>query len=58
MALVPRLFVIFFLMAGRSPEVYEYETIVHNLLAGKGYMFPHLGTEYFSFYSGYPRMCY
>lgn len=52
--LVPRLLVVVFLIPGRSPEVYEYETIVHNLLAGKGYMLPHFGTEYFSYHSAYP----
>lgn len=52
--LVPRLLVVFLLIPGHSPEVYEYETIVQNLLAGKGYMYPHLGTQYYSFHSSYP----
>ena len=54
MALVPRLLVIFFLMAGRSPETYEYEAIAQNLLAGKGYVYSNLGTDYFSFHSAFP----
>lgn len=53
-ALVPRLLVIFMLRAGRPPETFEFEAIVQNLLAGKGYVYHHHGTDYASFHSAYP----
>lgn len=53
-ALALRLALIAFHPASRSPEPYEYERLVVNLLAGRGYAFDHFGAVYRSFHSGLP----
>ena len=35
-------------------EVFEYDTLARNLLAGAGYVYHHLGTDYRAFYPGVP----
>lgn len=47
-----RLWLIFGAGSAASPEVFEYDDIARNLLAGQGYVHTHLGTPYRSFYSG------
>ncbi len=42
------------LTSGRTPEVFEYDTIARNLLEGRGYVYSYLGTSYYGFFSGYP----
>jgi hypothetical protein len=39
---------------GRQPEAFEYETLARNVLEGRGYVYPHLGTDYFGFHSAVP----
>jgi 4-amino-4-deoxy-L-arabinose transferase-like glycosyltransferase len=53
LALTARLLVA--LVTGLSAiESFEYDDIARNLLAGAGYMYHHLGTPYYAFYSGVP----
>ncbi len=52
-ALLPRLLVVL-ITIDRSPEVFEYEGLANNLLAGRGYTDSHLGTTYWSSHSGFP----
>jgi len=40
--------------AGEPPELFEYDTLARNLLAGAGYVCPHLGVPYLSYYAGLP----
>ena len=41
--------------AGGPPETFEYDELARNLLAGRGYVYHHLGDAPFrSFYSGVP----
>lgn len=40
--------------ASGPPEVFEYDAIARNLLAGQGYVLEHLGTTYLAFFSGVP----
>lgn len=53
-ALMPRLALVALVGTGSPPEAYEYESLVRNLLAGKGYVYHHLGTDYLSFHSSLP----
>ena len=47
-----RLWLIFGSGASHRPELFEYDDIARNLLAGQGYTCPHLGTLYRNFYGG------
>jgi hypothetical protein len=40
--------------ASPPPEVWEYDVLARNLLAGDGYVYEHLGTPYRAYYSGLP----
>lgn len=40
------------LAAGSRPQIFEYDGLARNLLSGQGYVYPHLGTLYRSYYSG------
>jgi 4-amino-4-deoxy-L-arabinose transferase-like glycosyltransferase len=45
-------------VAGGGAEPYEYSQIARNLLAGRGYVYHHLGTDYRAFYSGVPYVLF
>jgi 4-amino-4-deoxy-L-arabinose transferase-like glycosyltransferase len=48
-ALAARFVAIALFFNPQSPELWEYEEIAANLLAGKGYLYTHFGTEYRSY---------
>ena len=55
LALVPRLLLIALRVShGTGPEAFEFEDVVHNLLAGHGYMHLHHDTPYRSFHTAFP----
>lgn len=55
LALIPRFGIIVASgFDGRSPEPFEYEVLARNLLAGRGYLYTHLGADYVSFHSSIP----
>ncbi|MBI3616106.1 MAG: glycosyltransferase family 39 protein [Candidatus Omnitrophica bacterium] len=55
LALLPRLCLVGFrLLQGQPPDLYEYDDLARNLLAGKGYLYFHYGTPYLGFHSSFP----
>lgn len=50
--LLLRVYIIFVIGTAWGAEIFEYDKLARNLLAGQGYVIPHLGTSYQSFYSG------
>lgn len=52
LGLLCRAWLIFGSKPGQMPEIFEYDELARNLLAGEGYQYTHLGTPYQSFYSG------
>jgi len=56
LAFILRIASIFILKQNINPDTWEYDTIVLNLLSGKGYTYGHLSSNYFFF--GYPFYAY
>ena len=54
LALVVRLVVVTATGALAGLEIFEYDDLARNLLAGRGYVYHHLGTDYRAFYPGVP----
>ncbi len=52
--LLIRVLVVFLLGTYASPELFEYEDIARSLNSGSGYVYPHFGVEYKSYYPGVP----
>lgn len=57
LAIFVRLAAIFAVPAFQAPLTYEYEEIAANLLAGRGFLFPHLGHDYLSMRPVFPYLC-
>lgn len=49
-----RLLVVFVLGTFRNPELFEYDDMARSLNSGVGYVYPHFGVEYKSYYPGVP----
>lgn len=56
-AVLDRLLVIAAVPGLRTPLTYEYEWIADNILAGRGFLFPHLGQEYLSMRPLFVYLC-
>ncbi|MCB7128033.1 MAG: glycosyltransferase family 39 protein [Candidatus Brocadiales bacterium] len=58
-ALLLRVAALFILGRHHTPELWEYENIANNILAGRGYVYDsHLGVPYYSMiYPGYTYFC-
>jgi 4-amino-4-deoxy-L-arabinose transferase-like glycosyltransferase len=49
-----RVWLIFGYGSSGEVEVFEYDELARNLLAGRGYVYHHLGTDYQAYFSGVP----
>jgi 4-amino-4-deoxy-L-arabinose transferase-like glycosyltransferase len=54
LALAVRLLILTAAGGAERVEIYEYDAMARNLLAGRGYVYHHLGTDYRAFYGGVP----
>jgi len=57
LAVLVRLAAIVAVSAFQTPLTYEYEDIANNILAGRGFLFPHLGNDYLSMRPVFPYLC-
>jgi 4-amino-4-deoxy-L-arabinose transferase-like glycosyltransferase len=57
LAVLVRLAAIATVPAFQAPLTYEYEDIAGNILAGRGFVFPHLGNDYLSMRPVFPYLC-
>jgi 4-amino-4-deoxy-L-arabinose transferase-like glycosyltransferase len=54
LALAVRVLIVSAIGSAGSAQPYEFDDIARNLLAGRGYVFLHLGTDYRAYYGGVP----